>query len=1127
MSKLNTNKQSRSWIEDVVDKGTGQTLEEILQGFNMYFLSYTGNISTTRNLIPRILRKRGLWITYVKYDNNVYTEWYDANEIDDNSWGNSSNWRIGNNSLVGDITISSNGNWVINGTETEFKAIGEKGNTPLIRVSDNKLQVSYDLGKTYINVTENPVYTKFRWSADSKNVGRVQASTDEGKTWNNLSNDFTNNLHISKYIGADESLPTSGIAEGTIYAKGPYYEDTDTLQEYPSYRLWVYAWKNNTLAWQDHGEFTSIAAGIVQEPGDSEITVMSQKAVTEKNAEQDEKLSELGSYVSNPEYARAYTDAEGRFLWGIKHDGSIEFAKGVPTPIKEYIAAVDKDNDEEVERINQLVIGLLADIKILTDTYHYISNPEWACAIVDSEERILMGIKSDGSYYIPNRDMYHIDSNHEYVKAVVDSDGRILFGIRKDGTCYLPKGISEEAKKGLIELTSRIAYFENVFSHVDNPEWVQVTIDSQGKVLEGIGTDGKKYFPKQEMLEKFQDVEGRTEITLDSAGTILSYRDSSGVKHEHKQHTEHASFGSIDLTQENASQIQEALNQIGFSVKGKTDWSDAESLKIPMPKFAIINITNIDSMPTSKFQDMKAILEVWDMNGNYFKKKAILNAQGSSSMSFIKKNFAGDFCNDDWIGDDTFNLQIGDWVPQDSFHFKAYYTDFFKGIAVTSYHIYDNILKSRGILTDRPWKLAEDVESINNRSTAGLTDNGEQYDNGARCFPDGFPTIVYLNGEFYGIFSWQLKKHRDNMHQTKDVAEHVHLDGCITYESLFMLNGNLDWDIINGTKPQSNTNKDGFEIRNPKDLYCMDGSEYDADFNRQELIDETSPYYDLSSDSSKVKKRKQTSAKVKKYLSEFSKALPSIHAAANIYESDKSEDNLAKVKELVNTYFDIDNLIDYLIFSDVVYNYDGFAKNWQWFTYDGVKWFVAAYDVDCTFGNRSDARYIISPVSNNHINMSDRNPVGFIIRYYKTELEERYKYLRDNGIIDANLFCTMAKDWMLSISIDNYEKEYEKWPDAPCNKSSVVNSEYWELVLDDNGKPVEGTYNYNQETSYVIGNEVYYGFNNSSAPSYLFRCVKETSGAPPIKAFYVKDSFFRLCKWTEERINNIDLLYNY
>lgn len=289
------NVNPKSWIEAIKDKNTGQTLVEILQGFNMYFLPYNGNTSSTRCLVPTMLRKKGLWITYVKYDGNVYTEWYAASEIDDKSWGDSSNWRVGNNTLVGDITISANGNWVINGTETEFKAVGEKGNTPMLRVVNNRLQVSYNLGEDYMDITDNPVYTKFRWLATSgdtqaNNVGRIQASIDEGKTWTNMSNDFTNNLHIKKYIGVNESLPTSGIAEGTIYAKGPYYDEGDTLNDNPIYRLWVYAWKGNTLAWQDNGEFQSIAAGVVQETGDSETEVMSQAAVTRE-------LSDLTSNV--------------------------------------------------------------------------------------------------------------------------------------------------------------------------------------------------------------------------------------------------------------------------------------------------------------------------------------------------------------------------------------------------------------------------------------------------------------------------------------------------------------------------------------------------------------------------------------------------------------------------------------------------------------------------------------------------------------------------------------------------------------------------------------------------------------------------------------------------------------
>ena len=329
-----TNIYPKTYTDAIIDKESGKSLHDILLSFNMYFLNYTGNTATTRLKVPAIVRKKGLWITYVKYDNNVYTEWYAGEQTDDTSWQDSDNWRVGNNSLVGDITISANGNWVINGTETEFKAIGEKGNTPLLRVANNRLQVSYDLGDTYRDVTNNPVYTQFRtynnklqvstdlgatwkdaseyiaawfrqnnnklevsrdnkkweifsdfiaawfrWSSDNK----IQISrTNSGEDWQDFSGSFVDNVRIKKYIGINESLPTSGVEEGTIYMKGPYYDGNDTSNANPIYRMWVYAWKGDTLAWQDNGEFTSISAGVVQETGTSTSNVMSQAAVTKE-----------------------------------------------------------------------------------------------------------------------------------------------------------------------------------------------------------------------------------------------------------------------------------------------------------------------------------------------------------------------------------------------------------------------------------------------------------------------------------------------------------------------------------------------------------------------------------------------------------------------------------------------------------------------------------------------------------------------------------------------------------------------------------------------------------------------------------------------------------------------------
>ena len=111
----------------------------------MYFLSYTGNTAQTRCQVPKDLRREGLWITYVDFNHKVITEWYNSDNIDDETWGVNTYWRQGSNKLIGDISISSNGNWVINGSETEFKATGDPIK-PLLRVnfSTNKLQISYD-----------------------------------------------------------------------------------------------------------------------------------------------------------------------------------------------------------------------------------------------------------------------------------------------------------------------------------------------------------------------------------------------------------------------------------------------------------------------------------------------------------------------------------------------------------------------------------------------------------------------------------------------------------------------------------------------------------------------------------------------------------------------------------------------------------------------------------------------------------------------------------------------------------------------------------------------------------------------------------------------------------------------
>lgn len=634
-----------------------------------------------------------------------------------------------------------------------------------------------------------------------------------------------------------------------------------------------------------------------------------------------------------------------------------------------------------------------------------------------------------------------------------------------------------------------------------------------------------------------EDPEGRTEITTDAENKVMSYRDADGKKHEYDMEVTNLEVSNLNLQGNSVNNIQDALKANGFDVKTPIDWSESSFIQIPEPRFAIINVSNIDSMPTTKTDNKNAFLEFWDMQGNYFKKHAILNAQGQSSMGFVKKNVAIDICDDEWVGDNTPKIRIGEWVPQDSFHMKAYYTDFFRGVGAVSYKLYDQIVRTRGNMYDRPWKKA-----LLDMSKIGTTTKsiGNPYvgdyslltDTGARCFPDGFPVAVYLNSNFYGIFSFQLKKHRDNYHMDKSTAEHVHLDGILGYSTIFNGKQNIDWTA--------------FEIRNPKNIYAIGGNKYDADIKQEEIAgeDEVNTWIsegqlpDGTEISSKIKKNLNLTAKVKKYIQDFSDIMPAIVSASNTYEaSSKTEEDLNAFKDIFEKYFDKENLIDYIIVSDLIKNSDGFWKNWQWFTYDGIKWWVGLYDCDMSFGGHFQGNQITS-VLNEHLSITTDRPTGFIIKYYTIELENRYKQLADLGIVSSDNIFALLQNWCMRIGTDFFKEEYKMWNNSPCIADSLIRSEYWETVLDEKGNPqTDASETFNAIQSYNVGDVVSFGINEQMG-YFKYKCIKATTALPantphevsaysPISTFKHCDNIYRIQKWIEQNITNMDKVYNY
>lgn len=814
---------------------------------------------------------------------------------------------------------------------------------------------------------------------------------------------------------------------------------------------------------------------IVQEFGYSKDKVVSQFALPFRE-------------IESPEFIKAIVDSEDHFLIGIQLDGSIEWGKGIPEPIRQriqeilnYVGDEFTSLSDKIESIKLELSGSLQTYQQTTDAsitslqegkvdkeegksliedevkecFRVIENEEFLKAIVDSNDKVLFGFyRATGEPYYPLNEMYHVEQNEEFFAAWVTTDDKVVLGIRRDGEIIgeihavnaLKKVISQ-LQADLVSLKEKVGTIDtnlkellDVFSLQENPEYLAVEKDSDGRILSATNPDGSHYAynMKSETIDAkvdkeegmslintdvadanstLEDPEKRMEIVTDADGKVMSYRDADGKKHEHDMEVTNLEVSNLNLQGNSVNNIQEALKANGFDVKSPIDWSENSKIQISEPRLAFINITNIDSMPTSKTQNKHAIFEFWDMQGNYFKKKAILNAQGNSSLGMPKKNFACDFCNDDWKGDDTFKIKFGSWVSQDSFHFKAFYADFFKGVSMVGYKLFNEIESTRSSCTNRVWKRAllpsADTIGYGTKGMEGTTDVNILIDNGARCYPDGFPCIVHLNGSFYGVFSWALKKHRDNYMQNKSKPENIQLDGDI-YDT-FMYDGNIDWDVVNGTKASSGGDKDGFEFRNPKSLICIDGTKYDADTNRKELIDSSSESYDSGN------KNHVLTNKVKAYYSTLTTYIPTLK------KMEEQSEEASAIKNKIQSFFDVDSLIDYLIFSDIVTNVDGFRKNWQWVTYDGVKWAVCPYDLDGILGWSGWGE--LSPTSNRYGNTLDL-PTGWVIKYFDAELCERYKKLRAEVLTVKNVFGLMSA-WCSRIGASNFEKDLSKWPQTP------------------------------------------------------------------------------------------------
>lgn len=817
--------------------------------------------------------------------------------------------------------------------------------------------------------------------------------------------------------------------------------------------------------------------------------------------------------IESPEFIKAIVDAEDHFLLGIQLDGSIEWGKGIPAPIRaklqEIINQCQQDKTDLLGSINT-INGILHKTTIkdeageIQDTpFRVIENEEFIMALVDSEDRVLFGFyRETGEPYYPLNEMYHVIQNEEYFAAWITTDDKVVLGIRRDGEIIGEIHAVNALKQVISQLQSDLASLRDevgaidtnlkelldVFSLQENPEYLAVEKDADERILSATYNDGSHYSYnlKSETIDAkvdkekdkslidsgvaesnstIEDLEGRTEITEDSKGKVLGYRDSEGTRHEHKISVNH-----IDLSEDAAKEVNDAFKSAGIKTDNPSDFSNDSYIELPIPRIAAQVKLYASKLPTTKTDDIEAEIEYNDKDGNYFKTKVILNAQGSSSMRYKVKNMAFDTL-------DGRKIKFGDFPAQDSFHIKKYYIDAFRGQCIVGYWLTEQVYKSRPLGEQYPYEYLQNT--ITKDEGNGII--SKDFFNGAKCHPDGFPVVItWINsvtGEenYMGVYTWNLKKSKEVYNMDKSNPNNIVLDGIIGTDTLF--GGSISW-------------KD-FEIRNPKSLKDIDGNKYDGD-NPKEL-----------SDTDKKSKA------VKDNLERFSAACAAI-------ASDKTKENFEK-------YFLVNPFIDYVLLSQLLYNVDGFRKNWIWCSWDGKRFTPTMYDLDSLFGQDTTGTSIIP--NSTTLSLGDKvKPCDLLIELYNDVLLARYKYLRDNGIFSVENVVSLMEKWLDKVGYNNIKKDLDTYKDTPSYRNSYIN-EQWEFV---NYTWNDSMSDYSEEKTYNVGETCVY-------KGYKFKAKSQVQGVVPVSKVYdsqpylmgFHNSLLRVKLWMDERIKTLDNKYNY
>lgn len=206
----------------------------------------------------------------------------------------------------------------------------------------------------------------------------------------------------------------------------------------------------------------------------------------------------------------------------------------------------------------------------------------------------------------------------------------------------------------------------------------------------------------------------------------------------------------------------------------------------PKPeRIIIIDFYTEEEIPTKKDEDNPILAHgnvKLNINGYLIEKFATIEVQGKSSATKPKKNFTFAFYNDAEYTD-SYKFRLAGMVAHSEYVYKANYIDATHSRNIACNRLWEQIIYAH---ENPPYRGNEGVLTI---------------DNGTLCHVDGYPCVVNINDEFYGIGDFNIGKKRDNYNLSSKNQNHIQLQAepRASFETYVA----SQWEIRNPKSPDA------------------------------------------------------------------------------------------------------------------------------------------------------------------------------------------------------------------------------------------------------------------------------------------------------------------------------------